>query len=613
MSYSKKNESARHGKSTRTSTDSTAHPHGKKLFFVPMAGVEEIGLNFYAYGYQDKWLLVDFGMGFASDAKSYGLAGIDLIFPSPHFFAKQKDNIVGLVLTHAHEDHIGAIPHLWPELACPIYGSDFTIGIVREKLRETPFLRRVPLYPITSNEPLVLDPFTITPIAMTHSILEQHALLIEVGANKKTVDDETGGKELAVLHTGDWKIDPDPLLGAETDKAAFQALSGRDIAAVVSDSTNVFDPNPSHSEGEVRQDLVKVFHAIVAGRYKLNDHDPIGMIMVTCFASNLQRVFSIASAAEAIGRRVAVVGRAFQRYLKVARELGYLDEFPKVMHHLVAEKDLRRTPKNKLVVIATGSQGEWRGAFARIARAEHRALKPDRGDYMIFSSRVIPGNELAVAGIKNNLVKAGVRLMDVASETDDMLIHASGHPTRHDLKTLYEWIKPRAVIPVHGETRHLSEHLDFARKECGITAGIFPENGMVIEITTSHPPRAVGFVPTEFLAKDGLDIVPLTDKALTTRRKMGAQGAIVFTLQLMGLQVARHQLSVLGLALSTRQGQQLEESILYELHDLLKRDLLKRPEALETLLEKTIARYCRRHFDKTPVVRIHLLVSERNR
>ncbi|MGI9462124.1 MAG: ribonuclease J [Alphaproteobacteria bacterium] len=569
-----------------------------KLLFIPLSGVEQIGMNFYAYGYNGKWLIVDFGMGFASEER--GLEGVEILFSSPQFFAKQKNNIVGLVLTHAHEDHIGAIPYLWPELKCPIYGSHFTLGVLREKLRETVFGRQIPLKVFNKNETLALAPFTITPYSMPHSILEQQALLIEVGNGH----DE---KKLSIIHTGDWKMDHDPLLGEHMDEAGLKNLATKNILAVVSDSTNIFDSQPSVSEGSVKQGLIKTFQKIQNGDYRIDDQ-PLGMIIATCFASNLERVFSIAHAAEQIGRKVAVVGRAFERYLKVAYDTGYWSQFPKSLQQALGEKDIKRIRRDNLVVIATGSQGETRGAVARISQCEHRTIKPTKGDYMLFSSRVIPGNEVAVAEIKNKLVQNGVRLLDVADEVDDITLHASGHPTRHDLQQLYDWIKPKSLIPVHGEPRHLVEHIDFAKKQCSIDYHIMPYNGAVIEIShnNDNPLKLIGYVNVDCLAKDGYDILSIKDQALAMRRNMAEAGTIMISAVFISERIREYQWSLFGISLSGDQENQMEKVVVRALEAV---SHSAHKNKTEEELKKTIKRYMRKNFNKTPLVQIHFLYA----
>ncbi len=571
-----------------------------RLFFIPLSGVEEVGMNFYAYGYQGKWLIVDFGMGFASE--THDLQGVDLIFPSPQFFAKQKNNIVGLVLTHAHEDHVGSIGYLWPELHCPIYATHFTLGLVREKLRESSFGNRVPLKPFAQGETFTLGPFTITPHGMTHSILEQQALLIEVGA---------GDKKISVFHTGDWKIDNDPLLGEKTNEANLKTLAEKNILAVIGDSTNVFNNHQTPTEGEVMDGLITTFQKIENGDYRI-DHHPLGMIIITCFASNLQRLFAIATAAEKIGRKVAIVGRAFQRYLKVAHDTGYWQDLPRPLQQALTEKDIKHSRRDKLVVIATGSQGEVRGAVARISRFEHAAIKPTAGDYMLFSSRVIPGNEVGVAGIKNNLVKAGVRLLDITESVDNLTIHASGHPTRHDLEKLYGWLKPKSLIPVHGEPRHLIEHILLAKNQCGISHSVMPKNGAVIEIShrQENPLRIIGQVAGGCLVKDGYDILPLTDPAMAARRKMAGAGAVMVSAAFKNGQLLEYQWSVVGLSLSIDQEKQVGSIIARALQVAPRRSHGDQTmKEGEEELNKAIKRHMRKYFDKSPLVHIHFLLA----
>lgn len=545
--------------------------------FIPLSGVEEVGMNFYAYGYQGKWLVVDYGMGFPSDVQ---LDGIELAFPNPEFLANQKQNIVGLVLTHAHEDHLGALPYLWDELSCPVYGTAFTIGLLKEKLKETALHGKVPCHIINPLQTLSLSPFAIEFINMTHSILEMQGLVITTPIG-------------SLFHTGDWKWDKTPALGEPMNIMALQNLQNRQILAVISDSTNIFETGYSTSESAVAMEFEKTLQQIEMGQHKLHPDDEIGMILVTCFASNLARVLSVAKAAAKQGRKVAVVGRAFQRYLAVGKKLGYLDDLPVLLN----EKDIASIPRKKLLVIATGSQGESQGAFARMAKSEHKNLKPIRGDYAIFSSRVIPGNDFAVNFIKNTLCRNGVRLLDIVTG-----LHTSGHPRRGDLTELYNWIKPKSVIPIHGEQRHLAEHLVFAR-ECGVPYGVQCQNGNVVAISSQHPPKIIGQVPTGLLVKDGAVIIPADNPEMLERKRIGNEGCLLVSVSLKNhRQILALELKPIGFALSLKHQRQLEDKAY-----LLLRQLLHKQGDIEYEFQKSLKNYCRRMIAKTPLVTLQIL------
>jgi ribonuclease J len=462
----------------------------EELVFLPLGGAGEIGMNLNLYGYAGKWLMVDLGITFGDDSTP----GVDVVMPDPAFIVERREALVGLVLTHAHEDHLGAVPDLWPQLRCPVYATPFAASVLRRKLSEAGIAGTVPVTEVALGSRFSLGPFDLELVTMTHSILEPNALAIRTPAG-------------TVLHTGDWKIDPAPLIGEVTDEAALRRIGDEGVLAMVCDSTNVFVEGESGSESDVRQALER----LIAGR--------TGRVAVTCFASNLARVDSIAKAAVAVGRRPALVGRALYRMVDAARENGYLLDFPTT----VAERDVGWLPRNEVCLICTGSQGEPRAALARLAQDDHPDIDLEPGDTVIFSSRVIPGNERSIGRIQNLLSERGIEIVSDSAE-----IHVSGHPAREELVRLYQWVRPRVAIPVHGEHRHLVEHAALARA-CQVPEAIVAPNGSVVRLAPG-PPTVIDHVPTGRLVRDGTRLLSIEDPALRDRRRVIWNGAVVATL-----------------------------------------------------------------------------------
>jgi ribonuclease J len=462
----------------------------EELVFLPLGGAGEIGMNLNLYGYAGKWLMVDLGITFGDDSTP----GVDVVMPDPAFIVERREALVGLVLTHAHEDHLGAVPDLWPQLRCPVYATPFAASVLRRKLSEAGIADAVPVTEVALGSRFSLGPFDLELVTMTHSILEPNALAIRTPAG-------------TVLHTGDWKIDPAPLIGEVTDEAALRRIGDEGVLAMVCDSTNVFVKGESGSEADVRQALER----LIAGR--------TGRVAVTCFASNLARVDSIAKAAVAVGRRPALVGRALYRMVDAARENGYLLDFPTT----VAERDVGWLPRNEVCLICTGSQGEPRAALARLAQDDHPDIDLEPGDTVIFSSRVIPGNERSIGRIQNLLSERGIEIVSDSAE-----IHVSGHPARDELARLYQWVRPRVAIPVHGEHRHLVEHAALARA-CQVPEAFVAPNGSVVRLAPG-PVEVIDHVPTGRLVRDGNRLLSIEDSALRDRRRVIWNGAVVATL-----------------------------------------------------------------------------------
>ena len=480
------------------------------LVFVPLGGAGEIGMNLYLYGCRGKWLMVELGISFADDTAP----GIDIIMPDPQFIAEVRDGLLGLVLTHAHEDHLGAVPYLWPRLGCPVFATPFAAGLLRRKLVEAGLAGEAEVTEVPLGGHIVLDPFAIDLITLTHSIPESNALAI-------------GTPFGTVLHTGDWKLDPRPLIGRLTDDEALQGLGAEGTLAMVCDSTNVFVDGEAGSEAEVRESLMEL-----VGRYDKR-------VAVTFFASNVARLATIAAVAAAHGRHAALIGRSLWRMSETARACGYLED----VEPFVAEHDAGYLPRDKVLLLCTGNQGEPQSALARIAARNHPHVVLEGGDVALFSSRVIPGNEKAVYRLQNQLVELGV---EVVTERDHF-VHVSGHPARDDLARMYQWVRPRIAVPMHGEVRHLVEHAALAR-ECQVPEAVVVTNGDVLKLAPGRA-EVVGRVPYGRLGLDGTRLVPLDGAVVHARQRMvyGGTAVVTVVLNAAGELLAEPRLSVEGL------------------------------------------------------------------
>ncbi|WP_272906867.1 ribonuclease J [Hyphobacterium sp. SN044] len=457
-----------------------------------------MNLNLYGYGPEEgrKWIMVDLGVTFGD----LTTPGVDIIMPDPAYIEERAQDLLGIVLTHAHEDHMGALAHLWERFRCPVYATPFTAWLVRDRLKEKGLLDEVELHEIPLGGRLTLGPFDIELVTLTHSIPEPNALAIRT-------------PEGLILHTGDWKIDPDPLIGETIDVEAMNRLGDEGVLAIVCDSTNVFSEGTSGSEGEVRKHLIEL-----VGEHRT------GKVAIAAFASNVARIETAIRAAEANDRRVCLVGRSMHRMTNAAKAVGLLQD----VKPFIDEEEAAYFPAEKILYLCTGSQGEPRAALSRIAEGTHRNVTLGQGDTVIFSSRVIPGNELGIFELQNKLADMGVHVI-----TDsDRDIHVSGHPCREELRAMYNWARPRIAIPVHGERRHLIEHARFA-KSMQVPHGIAPRNGDLIRITREGV-EVVDEVPAGRLHVDGSFITPADGEAMRERRKMSFAGYIGVALAVEG-------------------------------------------------------------------------------
>ena len=421
--------------------------------------------------------------------------GVDIIMPDISFLAEQRDNILGIVATHAHEDHIGAIAPLWPMLRCPVYATPFTARIVAGKLEEYGLSGKVKLREVQVGGTLTLGPFTLDFISITHSILEPNLLAIRTPLG-------------VVAHTGDWKLDPDPMLGEKTDEAALKKLGEEGVLAMVCDSTNALNPGRSGSEKGVRENLISL-----VGTMK-------GRVAIAAFASNVARLDSAACAAKANGRRLCLVGRSMHKMVDAARETGYLRDLPPIAN----EEDAAELPPHKVLYLATGSQGEPRAALSRIAEDNHPGVTLEQGDTVIFSSRIIPGNEIGIYALMNKLAGRGIEI--ITANSDD--IHVSGHPAREELSQMYRWLRPKIAIPVHGEMRHMTEHARLARS-LQVPQAIVPQNGQMFRLAPGRC-ELIDEVPSGYMHLDGRVLVSERAGLAKDRRGLGFAGIIAITL-----------------------------------------------------------------------------------
>lgn len=464
---------------------------GKELLFCALGGSGEIGMNVNLYGCDGQWLMVDLGMTFSGSE----YPGVDLVFADLEFIEERLDKLVGIVLTHAHEDHIGAVPYFAADLGVPLYATPFTADLVRRKLEEAGVAGDVELNVIEGNDSFALGPFDITYVPLAHSIAEGNALLIDTPYGR-------------IFHTGDWKLDDEPLIGEPATAEELTQLGDEGILALVCDSTNVFNAQASGSEGEVARGLLEEVRRHKGKR-----------VVITTFASNVARLQTLGAVAEATGRQICVAGRSLERIIEVARINGYLADLPKLVDFDRA-MDL---PRGQVLIVATGGQGEPRAALARIAEETH-PIALDPGDAILFSSRQIPGNELAIGRIQNRLAEMGI-VMVTDRQSD---IHVSGHPGRPELEALYGWLRPQILVPVHGEMRHMQEQarLGLAR---GIASAVVQKNGDLVRLAPGAPGR-IAQVRAGRLVLDGDIIVPADGDAITMRRRMARDGVLIVAL-----------------------------------------------------------------------------------
>ena len=550
-----------------------------ELVFLPLGGSNEIGMNFNLYGYgppdDRKWIVVDLGVTFGDQTTP----GVEVILPDPEFMEQNADRLLGIVLTHAHEDHIGAVAHLWPRFKAPIYATPFTAFILREKLREAGLLDEAEITIVPLGGTIELGPFKLELITLTHSIPEPNGLAIRTPLG-------------VILHTGDWKIDPDPLLGGPTDIDAIRKLGDEGVLAMVCDSTNVFVDGHAGSEADVRKALIPLIASFK------------GKVAVACFASNVARMDSVIRAAEANGRRVCLVGRSMHRMAAAAKSVGLMTD----LKPFVDDSEAKRLPANGVLYLCTGSQGEPRAALSRIAEGTHPHVNLGANDACVFSSRVIPGNDVPIRNLQNKLTERGVRLY---TERDHPGIHVSGHPCRDELAQMYAWARPEIAVPTHGERRHLMEHAAFAR-DLQVPQQVTPRNGDMVRLA---PGRAeiIDEVTAGRLYVDAGVVVPEHGEALRERRHAAYNGMLAVSVVLDGRGKIVSGPQVRALGLPTESEEHLDE-VLNDLADEAETALrrmkghdLEMDEAIEKAISRGVKKASQRIWGRRPVVETTVL------
>jgi ribonuclease J len=547
-----------------------------ELIFCPLGGSGEIGMNMnlYAYGKpsSQKWIIVDVGVTFADDS----LPGIDLIYPDPGFIVDKKNDLLGIVLTHAHEDHIGAITYVWKSLKCNIYATPFTAAIVTEKFKEKkidiiPYLKIVEL-----NGTINLDPFKIDFVTLTHSIIEPNGLKIVT----------PGG---TIFHTGDWKVDPNPLVGKKINEEKLKKIGAEGVLAMVCDSTNVFSIGRAGSESDVRKNMLKVM-----SRQKKR-------ILVTSFASNVARMETVFDCSKKIGRHISLVGRSMQRIYKAARQCGYLQNLIEPLD----PRDAKKLSRNKIVYLCTGSQGEPMGALNRISNYTHPDVFAEKDDTVIFSSKIIPGNVRKHYNVHNKLLRDGINV--VTEETE--FVHVSGHPNREDLKDMYKWIKPKSLIPVHGEHRHMKEQINFAN-EMKIPYPVQVENGDVVKIFPAEKPYVYDKAPSGRLCVDGDISIEEDSVFIRERKNLANNGYVDLTLIISnkGTLYNKPLINIKGLPIFEKE--EFFNGLENEIVKLTKTFSLKNTKQRENLIEglkKTCRKYVKEKTGKKPLTNINVV------
>jgi ribonuclease J len=552
-------------------------PPSDELVFAPLGGVGEIGMNLAIYGFGDerhrRWIAVDFGVAFADDA----LPGIDLIMPDIRYLTEERRNLLGLVLTHAHEDHFGALLDLWPRLNIPVYATPFTAALIEAKREGEVGAPEIPVNVVPLGGRFSLGPFDIELVSMAHSIPESNGLIIRTPVG-------------AVLHTGDWKIDPTPVIGPPTDEAKLRALGNEGCLALIGDSTNAFREGRSPSEADVAKCLAELIRSAPA------------RVAVTTFASNVARLRAVAQAAAACEREVVLVGRAMERIAQVARETGYLDGIQdfrsaEVYGHL---------PPDKVLALCTGSQGEPRAALARIAHDDHPEVAFSRGDRVIFSSRAIPGNEKAVMRVINGLVTQGIEVITDRTH----LVHVSGHPRVSELIDMIGWVRPQILIPVHGEALHMVEHAEVARR-AGVGKVVLCRDGELVRLAPGDPGK-IDEVPAGRLYKDGALVVSAEERTVADRRRLGFAGmvSVALAVNARGDLIGDLRVRLTGIPEAGTLGRRTEElayDAAVEAFESMPRARRRDPDALAEAIRNAVRAALSAVWNKKPTCHVHVL------
>ena len=544
-----------------------------KLLFVPLGGANEIGINVNLYHFQGKWIMVDCGSGFADEY----LPGVDMVVADLKFIEKHKKDLLGLVLTHAHEDHLGAIQYLWNSLECPIYTTKFTKNFLKTKISEYAFANDVKINEVKAGDKFDLGPFSVEMVPLTHSAPEMQALMIRTAAGN-------------IMHTGDWKFDPDPVVGKLSDFDILKKCGDEGVLALVCDSTNVFNAGISGSEGDVRKSLID----IIAGCPK--------MVVVTTFASNLARLDTLIHAGQKAGRKIALTGRSLHRMLAAAQESGYLNDIAP----LIDERSIGNYKREELLIIATGCQGEPMAATAKMANRVHPSVKLAPKDTVIFSSKIIPGNDKKIFRMFNTFVRMGV---EVITERDHF-VHVSGHPAIEELKKMYELIRPKICIPVHGEPVHIHEHVKLA-KASGIKKTVEVENGSVV-LLDEKDPKIIDIVENGYLAVDGDYLLPDSSPIFKMRRRIRDSGIVVASIIVNGkAELVTKPLIVMPGLLDPKDDEDFLNSITREVAETLHKQRKQSKgrlliDEIQECAKSAIRRILKNEINKSPIIIVNI-------
>ncbi len=551
----------------------------QELVFAPLGGVGEIGMNLSIYGLGDEhrrtWLAIDCGIGFAAQEQ---VPGVDVVLPDIRYLLEERKNLVGLVITHGHEDHIGAIIDLWPKLKIPIYATPFTAALLEAKRQSEPGAPEIPVTIVPAGGRITVGPFDVEYVSVAHSIPESHALIIRTPLG-------------TVLHTGDWKIDPTPILGPPTDEAKLRAIGDEGVLALVGDSTNAVREGRSPSEADVAKCLAELIK------------DAPARVAVTTFASNVSRLRAVADAARACGREIVVVGRAMERIVQVARETGYFEG----VQPFRSLETYGYLPPDKVLALCTGSQGEPRSALSRISRDDHPEVTFNRGDRVIFSSRAIPGNEKAVGAVINGLIVRGVEVI-----TDrNHLVHVSGHPRQAELEDMLRWVRPQIVLPVHGEALHMAEHAALARR-VGVPNIITCQDGDVVRLAPNGP-AIIDEVPVGRFYKDGRILVDAQARTIPDRRRLSFAGIVSVALALseQGQLLVDPEIELTGIPETNGAGENLDEIVYDAVVDTVEnmpRARKRDPDAIAESVSRAVRSTVAREWNKKPICHVHVLI-----
>lgn len=543
--------------------------HENDVLFVPLGGSNEIGMNLNLYAYKGKWIMIDLGIGFADS----NLPGVEVLLPNIDFIVQHKKDLLGLVLTHAHEDHLGAVPYLWEELGCPVYATAFTAAVLKAKLADEGIPNRIPLTEVKPGQKIPIGPFEFEMIPLTHSIPEMQAVALRTDKG-------------VIMHTGDWKLDPEPVVGAVTDEVTLRRYGDEGVLAMVCDSTNVFVDADSGSEAGVRDSLAEIIRNCK------------NRVVVTTFASNIARIESIAQAAQATGRRIALAGRSLRRVTTAAKESGYLTNV-----EFLSEHEISDVPKDKILIICTGCQGEPRAALSKIAKNEHPNIRLSAGDTVIFSARKIPGNETKVGHLYNALTELNLELITAKRSH----VHVSGHPSRGELARMYDLVRPQIAIPTHGERRHIREHAKLATS-LGIRETVEARNGSVILLEQGRAAE-IGTVHSGYIAIDGSSFIPADSPVIRMRRKLRDDGCVVVSAVLSkdNELLAPVRISAPG-SMDPQADRDLLNALREEIEETIERMSHRDgTDKISEAIRSTMRRVFREELGKKPVVELHVM------